>query len=111
MVFNKDSGNFEMEVWEDESNRSLIEVSPKELSGWVKQSTWEEKWWDREEEELLIGLHAAQLRACLTSAGVMPWEYSLYNGGFPELAGLSCHVHSLDFEFLENGITSILFTC
>ena len=34
---------------------------------------------------------------------VAPWEYVIYDGGIAALAGLSCHVHSYDFLFHEDG--------
>ena len=49
-----------------------------------------------------LGLHAAHLRAFLTAAGVEPWEYACYHGGVAALAGLSCHVHACEFEFLRD---------
>jgi len=49
-----------------------------------------------------MGLHAAHLRAFLTAAGVEPWEYACYHGGIAALAGLSCHVHACEFEFLRD---------
>lgn len=31
------------------------------------------------------------------------WEYEIYDGGVAENAGLSCHVHNLDYMFVKNG--------
>jgi peptide/nickel transport system substrate-binding protein len=42
------------------------------LGQYIKQDEWEQRWWDRDEEEALLGLHAAQLRACLRDAGGTP---------------------------------------
>jgi len=49
-----------------------------------------------------LGLHAAHLRAFLTASGVESWEYACYHGGIATLAGLSCHVHVCEFEFLRD---------
>jgi hypothetical protein len=38
----------------------------------------------------------------LTAAGVAPWEYEVYHGGVAALAGLSCHVHTSEFEMLRH---------
>ena len=97
-VFDPVSKTFAMEILDDAPR---IECAAN-LSGFVMQAPWEETLWNREEEELLIGLYAAQLRAFLNQAGVEPWEYELYHGGFPALAGLSSHLHAYDFEFLKD---------
>jgi hypothetical protein len=113
MIFRPTKKCFELEVWDQKGGKTaagedaeavprLVEVPAAELGGWIKQQEWEEQWWDGDEEQALLGLHAAHLRACLRAAGVEAWEFDVYDGGCAALAGLSCHVHAYDFEFLRD---------
>jgi hypothetical protein len=40
----------------------IVDVPASELPKFIKQAPWEEQWWDRDDEELLIHLHGAHLR-------------------------------------------------
>jgi hypothetical protein len=105
MVFSPTEKAFAMEVYDDPAAPSTARIElvpPPKLGGYIKQALWEEGCWDAEEEELLLHLNAAHLRSFLGAAGVMPWEYVLYDGGFAKLAGLSCHVHAYDFAFFKD---------
>jgi inosine-uridine nucleoside N-ribohydrolase len=100
-VLNAETGLMEIEVWEKEKEAKIVSVEPKEIGKYVKQAAWEAECWDEDEEELLMGLYAAHVRACLHDF-VEGDEYLLYHGGVARLAGLSSAVHSLDFEFLRD---------
>ena len=47
---------------------------------------------------MLLEISAAQLRACVAAAGIEPWEFELYEGGFAEKAGIACHIHCMDWQ-------------
>jgi hypothetical protein len=99
-VYNPIHKTFELE--DRSSGEPVIKTIPlTDLGGHVKQESWENELWDREEEERLLALHARQLRACLDAAGFHPYEYEIYHGGFAALSGLSGHLHSQDFYFMD----------
>lgn len=104
--------DFELEIWDqgtgpggadpDEQPRIVV-VSGKELGKhYIKEQPWEDRFFNEEEERLLVGLSAAHLRCYLRHCGVGAWEYEVYDGGIAEKAGLSCHIHSYDFQFLSD---------
>ena len=101
-VFNTATNHFELEVW-TKGQKEIVHVPPKEFGKHVKQAKWEEECWDEEEEELLMGMNAADLRAFLKASGFKEGDdYVLYYGGVAQKAGLSCAVHSLEFEFVKD---------
>ena len=99
----KPKPTFEIELWDQGAGKPPRVTEVDSLKDHIKQAEWEEVHWDRDEEHMLLEIFAAQLRACLNAAGVEPWEYEFYNGGFAEKAGLSAHIHGLDWQFLKNG--------
>jgi len=100
----KPEKTFELELWDKgpDAPPRLLQIPLKELRNHLVEADWESAVHDPVSEELKMGLDAAHLRAFLTAAGVHPWEYTIYDGGVAAKAGLSCHVHSYDFEFLED---------
>ena len=105
MVWSAADKAFAVEIYDDPADPSIariVLVPPSKLGDYIKQARWEEGCWDKEEEDLLLQLNAAHLRSFLGAAGVMPWEYVLYNGGCAKLAGLSCHVHGYEFAFYSD---------
>ena len=101
-VFNTATNHFELEVCMN-GEPEIVQVPPKELSKHIKQGKWEEACWNEEEEELLMAMNAADLRAFLKASGFKEKEdYVVYYGGVAQKAGLSCAVHSLEFEFVKD---------
>lgn len=105
-VFNVTTKRFELEIIDDPSQPARI-IESEGIGEYIKQSPWEEACWDTDEEELLLHLHAAHLRAFLDAGGFDPCEYHLYHGGIAALAGLSAHIHAPDFAFLTDPTCAI----
>ena len=45
-----------------------LQIESKDIGKYIKQAEWEQYMWDKKEEEALVNLYAAQLRAFLTAA-------------------------------------------
>jgi hypothetical protein len=98
--FDEESKTFSLErlVKDGDDVRATLWSVPKPV---IREEPWEREFHDAEASELLLRYSAAQLRAFLFDAGVLPFEFVLYNGGVPPSAGLSCHTHSQDWFFNE----------
>jgi hypothetical protein len=91
-------GQFELEIHGPEGVETV--VAPN-LKGYIMEAPWEQAVWDAEAEQKLLGFYAAQLRGMLTTAGIAPSLYILYNGGVASKAGISAHVHSMCFKAFD----------
>jgi hypothetical protein len=102
MIQNPVTKLFELEILDDPAAPQIVSIEGRDLGKYIKQADWESRLWNPVEEQLLLGLSAAQLRAFLAHAGVYQHEFDIYDGAVAAISGLSSHVHALDFKFLKD---------
>lgn len=91
----------------DDGHGNVTYTPPKELVKYIKQTA--DDVFNQEEAEMLIKLYAFQMRTALTNAGFKEdVDFKLYHGGIARYAGLSGHIHCLDFAKNLGGLETTL---
>lgn len=100
-IFNEETKMLEIETWNGDVP-VIHSIFPNEIKSFIKQDVWEESMWDKIESHQLLQIFAADLRAYLTACEIQPNQYIIYDGGIPELAGISNHIHVCDYMLNED---------